>query len=61
MSWPFHQYGWINDTVNDACIRLDRYGNPRVPTNMSQSNYNSLLIDGTPPTGSQVYTTIIVN
>ena len=60
VSWSYHQYGWINDLVDDASLRLDRYGNPRVPTNMSQGTFNTLLINGDPPLNSQIYTTEIV-
>lgn len=59
--WTYHQYGWINDLVNDASLRLDRYGIPRVPTNMIEYYYNSLLIDGDPPENSYIYTTQIIN
>jgi hypothetical protein len=59
--WSYHQYGWFNNLVNDSSLRLDRYGTPRVPTNMSQNDYNSLLINGDPPANSQIYTTQIVN
>ncbi|MDZ7401893.1 MAG: hypothetical protein ONB37_17180 [candidate division KSB1 bacterium] len=58
--WSYHQYGWINNLVDDSSLRVDRYGTPRVPTNMSQSDYNYFLIDGNPPANSQVYTTQIV-
>lgn len=61
VSWSYHQYGWFNDLVDDASLRLDRYGMPRVPTNMTQDNYNSLLIEGTLPANSYIYTTKIVD
>ena len=44
----------FNDLVNDASLRLDRYGTPRIPTNMTQDNYNSLLINGQPPSNSTI-------
>ena len=43
-SWSYHQYGWFNNKVYDACIKIDRYGNPRIAKNMTQSTYDNYLL-----------------
>lgn len=43
-SWGYHQFGWFDDKVFDACIKIDRYGTQRVATNMSQSTYDGYLL-----------------
>jgi len=59
-NWTYHQFGWVGNTVNDACLRLYESGYPIVPTNKSQNDYNTLLINGTPPANYDIYTTQIV-
>lgn len=58
--WTYHQYGWLSNTVNDASLMLYNSGNPIVPTNMSQPNYNTQFIDGSPPAYYQTYSTTII-
>lgn len=41
--WAYHQFGWYNNNVYDACIRVNS-NYPFIPTSLSQSTYDSYLL-----------------
>ena len=44
-TWSYHQFGWYDDSkVYDACIRVDRFGTPRIPKDMTQLTYDGYLL-----------------
>jgi hypothetical protein len=56
--WGYHQFGWYNNYVDDACLRVNN-NNPIIPSNMNQSTYDNYLIGYYNYDQSQIGTTSV--